>query len=398
MILKSIKYEEYAGKPNEWTTPAVGLQKINLFVGKNATGKSRILNVIGGLASFLTGRIAPSAFPSGHYVAAFEDAEGVRKIRYELKYENREVQKERMEVDGKVMLSRRQDGTAALQHRKPDRRITVHTPGGQLVAFTRRDPLQHPYFEELHGWAQAVRHYRFGLNLGMPAMEVPNLSGQPSSSFEDANAANVVIGVYRYAEKKFGKRFKKRLMEDLARIGYAVDDIGLGNYTGAEIKYGSFTGNPLMLFIRESNLKHPIFHQDMSLGLSRAFVLLILVTANILEKSASSILVDDIGEGLDYDRAVKLINLLINRAEKEAIQLVMSTNDRFVMNEVPLSYWNVVTRDGPKITVFNEATSKSAFDQFKGIGLSNFDFFTSEAFLGSSHAHKKTSPIRRGAN
>jgi hypothetical protein len=53
-------------------------------------------------------------------------------------------------------------------------------------------------------------------------------------------------------------------------------------------------------------------------------------------KTPATILIDDIGEGLDFDRSSRLIKLLIEIAEKnENIRLIMSTNDRFVMNAVP---------------------------------------------------------------
>jgi ABC-type lipoprotein export system ATPase subunit len=47
------------------------------------------------------------------------------------------------------------------------------------------------------------------------------------------------------------------------------------------------------------------------------------------------VLIDDIGEGLDYERSSNLIKLLLKKMKKESIQLIMSTNDRFVMNNIP---------------------------------------------------------------
>ena len=52
----------------------------------------------------------------------------------------------------------------------------------------------------------------------------------------------------------------------------------------------------------------------------------------------------------------------------------MTTNDRFVMNAVPLEAWSVLQRTGGKVVVRNYANSKSHFDKFKFIGLNNFDF------------------------
>jgi len=52
MQLTRLEYSEYEGKEQEWTLEGLTLGKRNLLVGKNATGKTRTLNVIAGLAMF----------------------------------------------------------------------------------------------------------------------------------------------------------------------------------------------------------------------------------------------------------------------------------------------------------------------------------------------------------
>jgi hypothetical protein len=61
----------------------------------------------------------------------------------------------------------------------------------------------------------------------------------------------------------------------------------------------------------------------------------------------------------------------------------MSTNDRFVMNNVPLEYWTVMHRAGTKLLSINYRNSKELFEEFELIGLNNFDFFTSKSFLNN---------------
>ena len=59
----------------------------------------------------------------------------------------------------------------------------------------------------------------------------------------------------------------------------------------------------------------------------------------------------------------------------------MSTNDRFVMNNVPLEFWAIMHRTGNKSLSLNYRNSKELFDEFELMGLNNFDFFTSKFFL-----------------
>ena len=57
----------------------------------------------------------------------------------------------------------------------------------------------------------------------------------------------------------------------------------------------------------------------------------------------------------------------------------MSTNDKFVMNHVPLDEWTVLHRSGSVVHVRNHENSQAAFDDFKFTGLSNFSFFEMNA-------------------
>jgi Fe-S cluster assembly ATPase SufC len=84
----------------------------------------------------------------------------------------------------------------------------------------------------------------------------------------------------------------------------------------------------------------------MSQGMFRALSVIVQVNYAHMAKIPSCILIDDIGEGLDYDRSSSLIKLLINKVEDAHVQLIMSTNDRFVMNNIQLKYWSVIYRDG----------------------------------------------------
>ncbi len=46
MLLKELKYSQFEGAPNEWKVEGASFDNINLIVGKNATGKSRLISVI----------------------------------------------------------------------------------------------------------------------------------------------------------------------------------------------------------------------------------------------------------------------------------------------------------------------------------------------------------------
>jgi len=60
---------------------------------------------------------------------------------------------------------------------------------------------------------------------------------------------------------------------------------------------------------------------------------------------------------------------------------VMTTNDRFIMNGVPLEYWSVIERKPGLAKLHNIHNSSQVFEDFKFTGLNNFDFFSTEFYL-----------------
>ena len=110
----------------------------NLIVGKNASGKTRVLNVINSLSENLAGRMPPGL--SSDYDVTFDD-DG-KTLRYQMKYEQEQVVLEKFTVDGVVLLERAADGAGHIFAKEIDggTQIRFQTPPSQLaaVAQTRR--------------------------------------------------------------------------------------------------------------------------------------------------------------------------------------------------------------------------------------------------------------------
>lgn len=137
----------------------------------------------------------------------------------------------------------------------------------------------------------------------------------------------------------------------------------------------------LMMVVQEKDLDAITDQREMSQGMFRALSLIIQLNYSLLTKKPNCILIDDIGEGLDYERSKKLIDLIINKAENTNTQVIMSTNDRFVMNKIPLQYWSVIKRLKNKAIFYNYKNSKHIFDDFAFTGLNNFEFFATDFYI-----------------
>ena len=121
MRLKSIKYTEFEGIPKEWALDNFSLEAINLVVGKNATGKTRSLNVISGLAQILSGRKKPSELITGNYDVLFEHEDCT--LSYVLRIQDHKVVSEIFKENEKVRLTRVEGGKGEIYHAKEQRML-----------------------------------------------------------------------------------------------------------------------------------------------------------------------------------------------------------------------------------------------------------------------------------
>ncbi len=164
----------------------------------------------------------------------------------------------------------------------------------------------------------------------------------------------------------------------MLKIGFGIDTINVGPPKSITFEIG--LAQPQGILVRESDLKGTTDQNSISQGMFRALSLIIQLNYSLLASVPSCILIDDIGEGLDHERSSALIKLLIDKAKKSRVQLIMSTNDRFVMNNVPLEYWSIMRRFPNESKIYNYRNSKKLFEEFELTGLNNFDFFASGAF------------------
>ncbi len=210
--LKSVKYEERVGHPKEWTLDGLTLGQINLIVGTNATGKTRVLNIIGNLARMFVPE-PRYITANGGYDLLFED-DG-HPLRYVLQKEDGKTTKEEVSIDSKKLLSRGTDGEGEIYAEVEGRNIRFKPPENELAAVIRRDSLQHPYLEPLHEWASSVRHYRFGTPLGQNHLAVLLKNGPQV----DERDANLVVGIFHKAKLSIGPPFVEAIIHDMSRLG-----------------------------------------------------------------------------------------------------------------------------------------------------------------------------------
>ncbi len=371
MKLKSIQYSQYNGEPEEWQLEGCTLNNINLIVGKNATGKTKTLNVIASLTDLLAGD-KQAKYSNGNFRMIFEN-QGKEMI-YSLIIQNERVKKESLKQGDEVLLRRGVDGIGKILASKLGKFIDFQPPIDELCVVNRRDAIQHPFFENFYQWGKAARYFRFGSPMGQDK-SVIFVSNSQELNLKDFTQ---VIALFKNGKDSYGRDYVQRIIEDMHKIGYELEDIQIGDvqivHNGNFIKVNGIQ-------VKEKDLNSLTPYTQMSSGMFRVLSLFIQLNYSIFAALPSCILIDDIGEGLDYTRSTALIELLISKVEGTQMQLIMSTNDQFVMDAVPLKYWLVIQRSTGKAKIYNYINNKKLFDSFKFTGLGNFDFFSSNYYL-----------------
>lgn len=369
MKLKSIDYTQFDDTDRKWSLSGLTLGSVNLVVGKNATGKTRTLNLINGLGMLASGRKKPAELTTGRYQTTFEH-DG-RELHYTLEIKDKKVVTEEFKDGDRVLLQRGTGGAGIIYHEKEDKHFEFQTPETDAAVVARVDKIQHTFLEPLSEWGAGVRHYAFGQTMGQTVIAILMNDAPPP----DPADVNAVIALFRKGVKDFPIRFPEAVKRDMNDIGYDIEDVGVMPPTDMVIVGPSpVSVSPLILYVKERDLPVVTQQTDMSTGMFRALAVIVHVNYAVIASRPSCILIDDIGEGLDFDRSLGLIKIIQRKTAESAVQLVMSTNDRFVMNGVPLESWAILQRTGGSVKVRNFENSKEIFDKFKFTGLNNFDF------------------------
>lgn len=379
-MLKSISYVEYEGQSFQWDLEKVDFQAKNLIVGKNSTGKTRTLNIVGSLGRTIQGSMTATLYSKYDVIWTFLGKE----YRYESSTKDRSVEFEKLSVDGEVYLERVESGkgTVLYENLLDGLKVEFQCDPSEFSISKMRDVLQHPLLEPLYDWASLLRHYKFGGNLGKDALTIFTPAAQPVDE-KDENAA---VPLFRNGKRDFGNAFVSAVISDIQAVGFDVVDIDLG--APSTIMFHGLPGEPSALIVREKDVGVGIDQYSMSAGMYRVVALMVHLNYMQMKGKSACVVIDDIGEGLDYERSCALIDLLRHKAETTNLQIIMSTNDNFVMDEVPLAEWTVLQRHGSHVNVRNYNNSAKMFDDFRFTGLSNFSFFEMD-YLNSDNSEEQ---------
>lgn len=348
MVLKKFKFSSGEGTKKHWSIDELEFGGFNLIVGQNAIGKTRLLDAIVTIVQTISAGKIFSRVMKIHY--EFIDGETIYKYKLETN-ENGEVVKEHLTRNKEELLIRDLNSSKIFAEKK--KKMDIFNPPKNKPSFqVRRDVKEYPYFEKFSMWAGTFLIYGFTEDSFLELM--PDL-------------------LWKFLDKGSDKNI---FIDNMKFIGYDIKDIGVKK-TGI---LGESGKEILYLYVKEKKLQCDTDQPNMSPGMHRAIAILIVIESVLSIDVNFTIAIDDLGEGLDYERATKLMKLLIEKIKGSKVQLIITSNDRFLINAVDVENITVLERDGHKVKVYNYHNSKEAFDNLKLVGLNSFDLLSRKMY------------------
>lgn len=340
-----------------WVLNDLVLQDLNLIVGKNASGKSRTLDALNALARAILQFDSRSIQDASWYIE-FE-GENSLSLSYSLHYINSEVVEERIVYNSKEVMVRSQNDTKIWSFNKSAFEF-INPPDDKLVLHVRRDTVEYPFLEELVNWAECS----FGLQFGKISPKWINEKGYKIDLLSPMVSVTEMFN-------DLSDSAKNNILGHFRNMGY-----NLSHISTREIKI--YDGIEFMV-IEEDGVEGEVFEYAISQGMLRSLYLLVFIEHLICKgEKPQLVAIDDFGEGLDYSRVTKLGKILFEVCEQNGIQLIVTSNDSFLMDVIDIKYWSVLLREGSEVKAITKNKYPQLFDDFKFTGLSNFDFFSSD--------------------
>lgn len=343
MRLTGFNYQE-----NGWIlADTVEFGECNLLVGKNAVGKSRTLQAIARVLALLAQKSVFYEYEEIESSIVLKDNDLI--YQYHFAFSRKSVVCESLMVNEKTIIDRNEE-TASISGE------LVNPPVNKLILQTRRDVDLYPEIERIVTWAERMCSFSF-IELGDFEFSTPK-----SLSFRYENA--FVKDLYSMMSS-FDEVSKNEIVRLLNEVGYPVTEL----LVRKEFK---------AVFVTEKEVHHQLTCSVLSKGMYRTLYVLTSLVYYAGFENPGLLLIDDLCEGLDYDRSIKLGKIVFEYCKKHFVQLIASSNDSFLMDIVDIDNWNILTREGSSVKVVNKLSNPDLFERFKMTGLNNFDFFSSD--------------------
>ena len=342
-----------------WRTDYLDVFSQNLIVGKNSVGKSTIIRHLSHMASLISQRRLFDVNEDIAYMISIKDRDYL--VTYRFAWRDSRVFDEYLAVkygneEEKVRIARTPEEARFNGE-------VVNPPKDKLLINMKRDTVLYPELETIISWAENVDALSFN------EFDIDGDERLFSRFIKGGNNLYTMV-------RALNQQSIDNVIQAAERMDYHLDKIEAVEY--ADIHKVVFV---------EKGVTLPLFDFNLSKGMFRTLYLLIYLEYIAKSGKPVTLLIDDLCQGLDYDRSTKLGKYVFDYCSKNDIQLIATSNDSFLMDVVDLNYWSILQREGSKVSAINQKTHQDLFEDFSFTGLSNFDLLSSD-FIARHNKNK----------
>jgi hypothetical protein len=346
MKLKSLEY----ATPG-WSLSGLNFSETSLIVGRNAVGKSKTIEALNSLVSVILQTKEIAEGDNFFYKITFSDDD--TELIYSFACVQGNISLEQLIENNENILIKRDENSTTFFNDE------INPPSNKLTINVRRDTKLYPQIEKIVNWAEN--------SYGILFNQI-NMFSNATKFFSTMSKTESLIPMF----EKLSDNLKLEIQEELNILGYSINKLEIVNF-------GNEKSDIKVLHIEENGVNIFLWEALLSQGMQRAlYILVLLFYIASQKKETQTIVIDDFCEGLDYDRSIKLGRYLYKFCLENNVQLITTSNDSFLMDVVDLKYWNILQREGNKVTAINIYNSPELFEDFEFTGLSNFDLFSSD--------------------
>jgi len=329
MKLKGFSYKE-----RNWQLTGIDFTILNLIVGKSTAGKSKTLRSLYNVANIIKGCIEKD-YDNVEALLEFEDDDAT--IEFSFKIVDGIVINENLTKNGDVVISRNDEITLLYNEQ-------IQPPIDKLVVNVRVDEKEYPLIYKLSVWANALEFIGFN---------------KIDDSWKNGRLVKMLNTI--------SDAQKQSISDTLAEVlDYDINEIKIEDKAIFKI-----------VSVKEKGIDGYLPVETLSTGLFRTLTILVYMEYLRTKNNNGTILIDDFCEGLDYNHSTKLGKEIYRLCDEMDIQLITASNDSFLMDVVPLKYWNILIRNGNVVESYNQSKNYGMFEEFMYTGLSNFDLLAS---------------------
>lgn len=335
MFISKYRYED--GTTEGWRFSEMNFGKMNLLVGASGSGKSRLLNTLSNIALFIS---TNNAYKSGHWELEFHTEGQLYKWSYTGIQQKEEIVDESLDVwidDQWRNLVTRSNGEIRYKSSKLPK-----LPGDSSCLYLLKE--EEDIAPAYRGFGRLIRRNFFGSELetacGFANIPSALMKMEKKDLLKAIAGSDLPLNVKLSLLKSKANPVFKQIVDLYRDIFPTIESI---NITDAS-EMVPIPGK--VITFKERKVNQPYMLTDLSSGMQKV---LLIITDVLLAEKHSVLMFDEYENSLGVNAIDFFPDLIVDFGEE--LQFFVTSHHPYLINNMPISTWQVFHREGAEVTV-----------------------------------------------